>query len=152
MMKKIIISIIIFGFFFSPIYFGANLPRRSVAKAGFPDDLPGPHLMPDSPFYFLKIWYEKVVIFFTFNLAKRAERYKTFAEKRLYEGQEMIKEGKQDLANKEKDLYKYYLNKAQSALEKAIQKAMEKKKEQVAQELQKTLEDIKNKLKESIKL
>jgi gas vesicle protein len=141
-MKKIIISIIILGFFFS----------TNFAWAKFPDDLPGPHLMPDNKLYFLKLWYEKVVIFFTFNVAKKADKYKTFAEKRLYEGQQMIKEGKQDLANKEKDLYKYYLNKAQTVLEKAIQKAMEKKKEQVAQELQKTLEDIKNKLKESIKL
>jgi len=141
-MKKIIISIIILGFFFS----------TNFAWAKFPDDLPGPHLMPDNKLYFLKLWYEKVVIFFTFNLAKRAERYKTFAEKRLYEGREMIKEEKQDLADKQESLYKYYLNKAQSALEKAIQKAMVKKKEQVVQELQKTLEDIKNKLKESIKL
>lgn len=117
-MRKIVIAGIIAGFFIS-----ANF-----AWAKFPDDLPGPHLMPDSPFYFLKIWYEKVVIFFTFNVAKKAERYKTFAEKRLYEGQQMIKEGKQDLANKEKDLYKYYLNKAQTALEKAIQKPWKKRK------------------------
>ncbi len=141
-MEKIIISVIIAGFFFS----------TNFAWAKFPDDLPGPHLMPDNTFYFLKIWYEKVVIFFTFDLVKRAERYKTFAEKRLYEGQEMIREGKQELAQKQEGLYKYYLNKAQAALEKAIQKAIAKKKEQVAQELQKTLEDIKNKLKESIRL
>jgi hypothetical protein len=83
-MKKIIIGLIIFSLFL-PVYFGASLPRRSAARAGFPDDLPVFSAMPDSPFYFLKIWYEKVVIFFTFNLSKKAERYTTFAEKRAYE-------------------------------------------------------------------
>ena len=141
-MNKIIIAVIIFGFFIS-----ANF-----AWAKFPDDLPGPHLMPDNKLYFLKIWYEKIVVFFTFNVAKKAEKYKTFAEKRVYEGKEMIKKGKQDLADKQKELYKYYLNKAEKALEKAIQKAMEKKKEEVAKELEKQVEDIKNKLKESFKI
>ena len=142
MKRKIIISLILFSFIVST--------NSDLAK--FPDDLPGPHLMPDNKLYFLKIWYEKVVIFFTFNVVKRAERYKTFAEKRYYEGQEMIKKGKEDLAVKQEELYKYYLNKAKETLEKAIQKAMEKKKEQLAQELQKKVEEIKNKLTESIKL
>ena len=141
-MRKIIIAIIIGGLFFS----------TNSAWARFPDDLPGPHLMPDSKLYFLKIWYEKIVLFFTLDLTKKAERYRTFAEKRLYEAEEMIKKGKQELANKQKELYKYYLNKAQEKLEKAIQKAMEKKKEELAKELQKQVEDIKNKLKESIKI
>ena len=141
-MEKIIISIIILGFFFS----------TNFAWAKFPDDLPGPHLMPDNKFYFLKLAYEKVVLFLTFNLAKKAERYKTFAEKRLYEGQQMIKEGKQELANKQEELYKYYLNKAKETLEKAIQKAMDKKKEELANQLRLQVEEIKNKLSESIKL
>lgn len=141
-MKKIIISVIIVGFFFS----------TNFAWAKFPDDLPGPHLMPDSKLYFLKIWYEKIVVFFTFDLAKKAEKYRIFAEKRVYEGKEMIKKGKQELADKQKELYKYYLNKAEKALEKAIQKAMAKKKEEAAKELEKQVEDIKNKLKESFKI
>ncbi len=150
-MKKIIIGLIIFGLFV-PVYFGANLPHRSVAQAGFPDDLPVFSAMPDSPFYFLKIWYEKVVIFFTFDLAKRAERYTTFAEKRAYEAEEMVKEGKIDLAAKLEETYKSYLNKAKEALEKAIQKAIDKKKEELKRELDKKVEEIMNKLKESINL
>jgi len=142
MTKKIVIAGIITGFFFS----------TNFAWAKFPDDLPGPHVMPDSPFYFLKLAYEKVVLFLTFNLAKKAERYKIFAQKRLYEAQQMVKEGKQDLANKQQELYKYYLNKAKTVLEKAIQKAMAKKKEELVKQLQLQVEDIKNKLKESIKL
>jgi len=108
--------------------------------------------MPDSKLYFLKIWWEKIVVFFTFDLAKKAEKYKTFAEKRAYEGKEMIKQGRQDLADKQKELYKYYLNKAKETLEKAIQKAMEKKKEELAKELETRVDEIKNKLKESFKI
>lgn len=141
-MKKIIIGLIIFGLF---------LPSAA-ALAKFPDDLPGPSAMPDNVFYFLKIWYEKVVVFFTFDLVKRAERYKTFAEKRAYEADEMIKEGKVDLAKKAEETYKSYLNKAKEALEKAIQKAIDKKKEALKQELDKKVEEIMNKLKESINL
>jgi len=142
MEEKIIIFLILFSFMVS----------TNTVWAKFPDDLPGPHLMPDDKFYFLKLAYEKVVLFLTFNLAKKAERYKTFAEKRLYEGQQMIKEGKQELADKQEELYKYYLNKAKETLEKAIQKAMEKKKEELAKELQLRAEEIKNKLSESFKL
>ena len=141
-MKKIIIAVIILGCFIS----------NNFAWAKFPDDLPGPHLMPDSKLYFLKIWWEKIVVFFTFDLAKKAEKYKTFAAKRAYEAKEMIKKGKQDLADKQKELYRYYLNKAQEKLEKAIQKAMEKKKEDLKKDLEKQVEDIKIKLKQSFKL
>lgn len=150
-MKKIIIGLIIFGLFI-PVYFGVSLPRRSAAQAGFPDDLPIVSAMPDSVFYFLKIWYEKIVIFFTFDLVARAERYKTFAEKRAYEADEMIKDGKVDLAKKAEETYKSYLNKAKETLEKAIQKAIEKQKEELKQELDKKVEDVMNKLKESIHL
>jgi hypothetical protein len=140
--EKIIIFLILFSFMVS----------TNTVWAKFHDYLPGPHLMPDDKFYFLKLAYEKVVLFLTFNLAKKAERYKTFAEKRLYEGQQMVKEGKQELADKQEELYKYYLNKAKETLEKAIQKAMEKKKEELAKELQLRAEEIKNKLSESFKL
>jgi len=141
-MKKIIISVIIFGLF---------MPS-AMALAKFPDDLPFVSAMPDSPFYFLKIWYEKVIIFFTFDLATRAERYRAFAEKRAYEAEVMMKEGKVDLAAKLEETYKSYLNKAKETLERAIQKAIDKKKEELKQELDKKVEEIMNKLKESINL
>ena len=77
------------------------IPNSALAK--FPDDLPGPEIMPDSVFYFLKIWYEKIVLFFTFNLEKKAEKYKIFAEKRAYEIKQLITKGKGDLAEKPKE-------------------------------------------------
>lgn len=139
-MKKIIIFLILFGFLIS---------TKSVL-AKFPDDLPGPHLMPDSKLYFLKLWYEKIVLFFTFDAVKRAEKYKTFAEKRAYEIRKMIEEGKADLVEKPKKIYQSYLDKAQEILEKAIKKAVDRRKEELKQELEKKIEEIKSKFKEQI--
>lgn len=141
-MKKILILILILGFF---------LPANNT-WAKFPDDLPGPNIMPDSPFYFLKIWYEKIVLFFTFNLEKKAEKYKIFAEKRAYEIKQLITKGKGDLAEKPKEIYKSYLDKAKQKLEKAIQKAIDKKKDDLRQRLEQKLEEIKNKIMQTINL
>jgi thymidylate kinase len=121
-------------------------------QAKFPDDLPGPQIMPDSSFYFLKIWYEKIVLFFTFDVVKKAERYKTFAEKRAYEAKEMFKQGKDELAEKTKEIYKSYLDKARERLEKAVQKAMRQGREKLQQELEQKVDEIKNKIKEAVNL
>jgi len=141
-MKKIIIGLIIFGLF---------LPSAE-ALAKFPDDLPVFSAMPDSPFYFLKIWWEKVVIFFTFDVAIKAEKYRIFAEKRAYEGQKMVEEGKVDLAQKVQVMYGEYLNKAKGYLERAIQKAIERGEDALKAELDKKVEEIKSKTIESIHL
>ena len=141
-MKKVIIILILFGFLLS----------ASKVLAKFPDDLPGPKIMPDSKLYFLKLWYEKIVLFFTFDAIKKAEKYKIFAEKRLYEIKQMIEQGKRDLTEKPKEIYKSYLNKAKEKLEKAIQEAIDQKKEELKQELEKRIDDIVNKIKEAINL
>lgn len=141
-MKKVIIILILLGFVVSANH----------VLAGFPDDLPGPKISPDSKLYFLKIWWEKIVIFFTFDPVKRAERYKMFAEKRAYEAKEMLLKGKTGLADKLKEVYTAYLNKAKDALNKAIQKAVDKGKESLKQQLEKMVDEIMNKIKEGIKL
>jgi len=141
-MKKIIICVIILGLF---------IPSAA-ALAKFPDDLPFFHAMPDSPFYFLKIWWEKIVLFFTFDVTAKAERYKTFAEKRAAEAQEMMKEGKPYLAQKAKEMYASYLNKAKAELQIAIQKAIDKQKEELVKQLEQKVDEITNQIKESVKL
>jgi len=141
-MKQVVVFTIIFSFLFSVVN----------VQAKFPNDLPGPEIMPDSPFYFLKIWWEKLVIFLTFNTVKKAEKYKVFAEKRAYEAQEMLIQGKEELAEKTKELYKFYLNKALNKLETEMKKAIEHRAEQVQKELEEKVEDIKNKLKDTIKI
>ncbi len=133
------------------VILGITFPVFGVL-AKFPDDLPIFSAMPDSPFYFLKIWYEKAVLFFTFDLTARAERYRVFAEKRAYEAQEMVKLGKIDLAQRAEESFRFYLNKAKESLERAIQKAIERKKEELKRELEKKVEDIIKKLKESSSL
>ncbi len=141
-MKKVIIFLILLGFIISANH----------ALAGFPNDLPGPKINPDSKLYFLKIWWEKIVLLFTFDAKARAERYEAFAEKRAAEAKEMILKGKPEIAEKLKNVYQTYLNKAKDALNKEIQKAIDKGKESLKQQLEKMVEDLINKIKEGIKL
>ena len=139
-MKKIIIFLILLGFVVSANH----------VLASFPNDLPGPKIPADSKFYFLKIWWEKLVILFTFDAEKRAERYQIFAEKRAAEVKEMLAKGNVTLAEKLKSVYESYLNKAKDALNKAIQKAIEKQKEALKQRLEQELDEIMEKIKDSL--
>jgi len=109
-------------------------------------------LMPDNKLYFLKIWHEKSVIFFTFDVAKRADKYREFAEERAYEAQEMVGQGKIELAEKLNEVYKNYLNKAEEAMKRAIEKAIRQGEEELQKELEEKVDDIMNKIKEGIKL
>lgn len=108
-----------------------------------PNDLPV-KIAPDSKFYFLEIWYEKLIIGFTFNLEERAEKYRIYAEKRLDEVDELMAEGKTELAQKRQELYKYFLNKAKDALNQMVQKAIKKGEEELIDQLNKKIEEIKN--------
>jgi len=137
-----ILVLVILGFLASTAY----------ALAGFPNDLPGPKIPADSKFYFLKIWWEKIVTFFTFGAENRAERYKAFAEKRAAEAKEMLLKGNMELAEKLKGIYESYLNKAKDALNKAIQKAIEKQKENLKNALEEKLEEIMQKIKDSLSI
>jgi len=109
-------------------------------------------LMPDDKLYFLKIWYEKSVIFFTFDVIKRTDKYKEFAEERAFEAQEMIKQGKTDLAEKLEEVYQSYLDKAKEAAKQAIEKAIRRGEEELQKQLEEKVDDIMNKIKEGIKL
>jgi len=100
----------------------------------------------------LKIWWEKIVLFFTFDAAKRAEKYQLYAEEKAKQAEKMVVDGKPAIAEKLKNIYETYLNKAKDILNKAIQKAVEKGKEEMKQRLEKMIEDLMNKIKESIKL
>jgi len=136
-MKKIIVFIVLLGFII-----GTNH-----VFASFSDNI-----KPDSKLYFLKIWWEKIVLFFTFDAAKRAEKYRLYAEEKAKQAEKMVVDGKPAIAEKLKNIYETYLNKAKDILNKAIQKAVEKGKEEMKQRLEKMIEDLMNKIKESIKL
>lgn len=132
-MNKLLIILIVIGFLFA-----VNV------QASILDKLPKPEIMPDSPLYILKIWYEKIIIFISFGDVRRAERYSKLAEERLREAEQMTREGKQELAKKALAEYEIYLNKAlekAEALKKQAQETAESEaKERINQALEKVSE------------
>lgn len=78
--------------------------------------LPSPGLTPDSPFYFLKIWKEKIQLFFTFGEENKAKQHLHLADVRLAEYQKMVEKGKTEIAQKTLEKYEKQLD---HALEKA---------------------------------
>jgi len=134
-MKKIIIFIIFILFLLCSVNIWAN-------TANVLDSLPGPEIMPDSSFYPLKIWYEKIVTFFSFGDAKKAERYSKLSEKRLYEIEKMAEKGKEKLTQKLLEEYKKLLNKAFSKVEEMKKEAQDKAKQEAKEKINQTLEKV----------
>ena len=87
MMRRLLLVITISILF---LIFATNI------QASILDELPGPKIMPDSPFYFLKVWYEKIVTFLSFGDARKAERYSKLAERRLQEAEKMVEKGEEE--------------------------------------------------------
>lgn len=56
-------------------------------------DLPDPGTLPNSPFYFVKSFFEGAGTFFTFGNSAKAERYLALAEKRLTEAEALATQG-----------------------------------------------------------
>lgn len=79
-----------------------------------------PTLLPDSPFYFLKTWWEGIQELLTTNPVSKADLYLKLANKRMVEAEKLMEKGKVDLAKK-------LINQYQERLEKAIQKTEEAK-------------------------
>ena len=81
----IICCLFVFGFASAVLAQGeASTATQSLANAG---------LLPDSPFYFLKTWKEKIQIFFTFGAENKARQFMHLAEVRLAEYQKMMENG-----------------------------------------------------------
>lgn len=140
-MKRTLILIFIFALLFS-----AN--NNVLAK--FPDELPGPEVMPDSPFYFLKIWWEKIITFISFGDTKKAERYSKIAERRLYEAEEMAKKGQEKLTKKLLREYEKYFDKTLNKLEEIKQQTKKKIKQEIKKEVEKRIEEIKTRAQQLI--
>ena len=73
MKRKLIVLVLILSLF---------LGSGGVILAQNNDQLPGPGLTPDSPFYFLKMWRERIVMFFTFSPQSKVERAQATLKKR----------------------------------------------------------------------
>jgi len=107
---------LVFGF--SPQFVSAQTETAAVSIDSSAESI----LLPDSPFYFLKTWQEKIQLFFSFGVENKAKQFLHLAEARLAEYQKMQVKGKSQIA--ERTLEKY-----QAQLGKAIQKLEELKKE-----------------------
>lgn len=94
-------------------------------------------LMPDSPFYFLKVVKEKIQTFFTFSAENKTKQYLHLAEVRMAEYQKMLEKGKTELARKTLEKYEKQLNKAIVKIEELKSKG-------------KNVEDTSQKIEESV--
>lgn len=104
----------LFIFIFSLLLVG--LVGATPVNAQTEAELPSPGLTPDSPFYFLEIFFEGVGTFFTFGDVAKAERYANLAAERVAEAKAVVDKGKPEVA--EKALTRY-----QEQLEKSLAKA-----------------------------
>ncbi len=103
-----------FMILFCLLFITLVLPVKTTAQAEFLETYQ-PTLLPDSPLYFLKTWWENIQLFFTFKEQAKADLYLKLANKRLIEAQKLTEKGKIELAQK-------ILNKFQERMEKAISK------------------------------
>jgi len=83
------------------------------------NELPNPRLLPDSPFYFLKSWTERIGTFFTFGTEAKVKRFLTLSERRLTEAIILNERGKTELAEKTLEEYQNNFESAMGDLEKS---------------------------------
>ena len=113
MIKKILLASILAIFLFS---------GTSQAQA---NDLPQPGMLPDSPFYFMKSFFEGIGTFFAFNDLAKAERFLNLAETRLAEAKALAEKGKSQLAERSVERYQEQINRALSRAEQARTKGLD---------------------------
>ena len=116
MKTKIILGIIIFSFLLFALM-PRILAQNSEQVSSNQILLEEPGILPDSDFYFLKIWKEKIQLFFTFRAENKAKLYLHLSEIRLVEYQKMIEQNKFEIAQQVLEKYQNQLNLALEKLE-----------------------------------
>jgi len=96
-------------------------------------------VLPDSPFYFLKIWAEKVRETFTLNSEAKLKLMEDLGEKRALEAQKLIEKGKPELAEKLMQKYQDRLKKMQEFIDKKGEK-LDNRLEQAQERIQSRFE------------
>ncbi|MBU0975599.1 hypothetical protein KJ918_02265 [Patescibacteria group bacterium] len=109
-MRKAILPVIILLFLLGVISFAQET------------ELPDPGLTPDSPFYFLDTLAEKISLFFTFDIVKKAEKAFQFAGEKLAELEVMVKANKIDSLKKAGQKYQEFLDLANQKTKEAKEK------------------------------
>lgn len=110
MKKSILVFVLIFlcGLFLSSAPILAeevNSVTSTIINLEDNRELIEPSILPDSPFYFIELLKEKMIIWFTFGPEKEIEKYWKFAELRMAEYQKMIDNGKTETAQKVLERY-----------------------------------------------
>lgn len=96
-------------------------------------EMPDPGVLPDSPFYSLKLFVESIETTFTFGAEAKADRALELAELRLAEAQAMAEMNKEDLATK---AVAEYESKIEEAEENAAEIEDTEKREEVSNRIE----------------
>jgi len=83
-------------------------------------------ILPDSTFYFLKAWAEKIQETFTLRTEAKLQLMEKLGEKRAAEAEKLIEKGKTDLAEKLLEKYNQRLEKMKNLIDKKGEKLDEK--------------------------
>lgn len=110
-MKKIIF-LFLFSLLLLSLIFGTIFAKAQT-------DLPPAGITPDSYFYFLESFFERIGTFFTFGDIAKAERYANLANERIGEVKAVIEKGKPKAAEKALIIYQDQLEKALIKIEQA---------------------------------
>lgn len=82
--------------------------------------LPKPGITPDSPFYFLDLWGEKLGMLLAFTAESKAKKALAYAEERLAEAQAMMEKGNSKAAEVALRNYERNVERAQERIEQAM--------------------------------
>lgn len=105
--------------------FGLFLAGTALAQEGTPSaetEIYTPKLLPDSPFYFLKGWKEKIELFLAQTPEAQAEKQAEFATRRVAEAKQMVKKNKLEFVEKLMEKHRKHLEKAEGKIEEAKEK------------------------------
>lgn len=112
-MRQLIIFLLAASLFF----LSGNLTKAQLRAVSPKTDNETVGLLPDSPFYFLKTFWEKVQESLALDPSKKAELNLRFAQRRLLETQKMCEKDKCDIAERWMQLFQERLNLATTATE-----------------------------------
>ena len=108
-MKKIAMFLTIFLFLFIFSSLERVMASPESEEAG---------LTPDSPFYFLDTWQEKISLAFTFNPQAKAEKMLKYAEEKIAETEKLSEEQKAKYMDKALNLYNQYSTNISTQIDK----------------------------------
>ncbi|MFC1687389.1 DUF5667 domain-containing protein [Patescibacteria group bacterium] len=122
MVKKVLLLSIIFSFVLvgtlsAQTVQASNSINERVSTAI--DEISDPGMLPDSPFYFLKGWWESIQLTFTFDDVKKAELFDKLASRKLLEAQKLVQKGEAELAEKHMEQFENRLQQMEQQIDKA---------------------------------